>query len=768
MNEKRNVKLRDALLKAIAIAAFTAVPATAIAPVAQARVLLDDVNDASCDLGNDDTGNGTADNPWRISTVEDLAEITDCNYYGSEDYYVLTNDLDISPDDNYNNDGFEWNGTDDGWVPIGNATYELIENGDDDYWDWIQEDFDGHFDGQGHTITGLEIDNYDASDDYIGLFGQTNYATIINLNIEGADIDGGDTEVDLNDGAGILVGTDYNSTFTNINVSGDIYNVDDYIGGIVGYTEGTRISRSTSAGTIDGIDGDSDYTGGIVGRADDNSNTHTRLVRVSSSVEVNDPNSESMNIDWVGGIVGEANDWIFINEATFSGSVNGEDNVGGIAGRIQGGSVHDATVTEDGLVRIGDSLDGDQIGGLIGEMGSGTLANSTFAGTIDAEQDVNDVNDLGGAVGAAYDANIVAVVVTSTAEINVIGDGSSSENIGGIVGYADDTTIASVVNNTDLNVIDAEDIGGIVGDLYGSVVSNSVNRGAIDVEINVIEDIDSVDVGGIVGIAGDYSEIAKSTNKGDIVVDGDWGTERVGGIVGYADWAAVVDNYNTGDVSGYYNVAGIVGYTDEYEVTISRNYSVGTLTGYESDPDGIATTTDDDSFSDSSNVVLLSDQADNALEAQEQTAAELKAATDLADLGWSIDADGSDWATHPDLNSGFPYLTWEAGTDEIDEPVQLTELDVDGFTYAGGKRFRLNAAEKNSLNAIIDTIKANPFTAVDINVYYGSKERLAGKRAKQVKRWFVYQGVGTPISVHILPEDGSHDRGLVNIVASVD
>ena len=45
MNEKRNVTLRDALLRALAVATFTAVSATAFTPVAQARVLLDDVND---------------------------------------------------------------------------------------------------------------------------------------------------------------------------------------------------------------------------------------------------------------------------------------------------------------------------------------------------------------------------------------------------------------------------------------------------------------------------------------------------------------------------------------------------------------------------------------------------------------------------------------------------------------------------------------------------------------------------------------------------
>jgi len=79
MNEKRNVKLRDALLRALAVATFTAVSATAFTPVAQARVLLDEVNDDVCDLGDDDTGDGSAADPFRISTVEDLAEVGDCD-----------------------------------------------------------------------------------------------------------------------------------------------------------------------------------------------------------------------------------------------------------------------------------------------------------------------------------------------------------------------------------------------------------------------------------------------------------------------------------------------------------------------------------------------------------------------------------------------------------------------------------------------------------------------------------------------------------------
>ena len=88
--------------------------------------------------------------------------------------------------------------------------------------------FKGHFDGQGHTISGIRI--YKGDDDYQGLFGQTDDADIRGITLDDARITG------------------YYST-----------------GGIVGYNNHGTVSDCTSAATLT-IDGSNcqDY-GGIAG-----------------------------------------------------------------------------------------------------------------------------------------------------------------------------------------------------------------------------------------------------------------------------------------------------------------------------------------------------------------------------------------------------------------------------------------------------------------------------------------------------------------------
>jgi hypothetical protein len=768
MNDKRNASLRDALLKAVAIAAFTAVPATAFAPVASATVYLDDVNDGECDLGNgDDTGSGTSDDPYRISTVEDLAEITDCDYDGTY-YYEMTNDIDITPNGNYNNDGFEWNGLDNGWSPIG----QVAVWGDNDEYT-TSNDFEGHFDGNGYTISGLEIWNDYNEDDYLGLFSDLDEATIMNLTIEG-EIDAGD---DYDDYVGMLAGGDYASTISNVHADVNIYDADDYVGGLIGYADGTRISRSSTSGTMHGWDDYTEYMGGIVGYADDDYNAAT-LTNVSSSVEVNDATEGENDGSWfeeVGGIVGYAES-VNITKAEFTGTVFGNYRVGGIVGYADGAYINNVTVSDDVEIVAEADNEAYEIGGVVGELDYGSLNNATFDGLIDAYQADYDVWAVGGIVGSTYQSNIVGAVVTENVEISVNGYDQDSRDIGGIVGYSDETVIASTANLADIVVNNAENVGGIAGQLDASYVSGSLNRGNLTL-VNDNSDFDNGSLGGIVGLLDYFSEVSTSTNKGDITLEGvddNWG---VGGIVGEADDDLVVvrDNYNTGDVTGVYNVAGIIGYNEYEEAVVSRNYSVGKLTAYDSEPDGILTMDSEETLLDASNAVLLSDGAENVTEAMELTAAELKAGADLVDAGWAISldgedvVDGADWATQSDFNSGYPFLVWETVSEDIVEPVGLSDLELeDVVQFNGGKRFRLTLDERNALNLVAAAINAHPFASVDLDVYYGSKFALAGKRAKAVKRYLIRRFVGAPISVHILPADGGHAVGSVHITALVD
>lgn len=100
-------------------------------------------------------GDGTADSPYKIETIEQLARVR--NYLKSGFHFQLQKDLSFA--------GYEEN-----WVAIGT---------DADYFA-----FQGVFDGNGYTISGLEMDSSASA----GLFGYC-AGTIKNLKVKDFDID---------------------------------------------------------------------------------------------------------------------------------------------------------------------------------------------------------------------------------------------------------------------------------------------------------------------------------------------------------------------------------------------------------------------------------------------------------------------------------------------------------------------------------------------------------------------------------------------------
>ena len=144
--------------------------------------------------------------------------------------------------------------------------------------------FKGHFDGQGHTISGIRI--YNSSDGYQGLFGRTEGATIQGITLADVRITGlsfiGDI-VGRNDG-----------TVSNCNVAADVYiDAGSFVGGIVGANFGT-VSNCTSAATLTAISGQ--YLGGIVGWNTGTVNDCTSAATLTA-----------ISGQYCGGIVGENN-----------------------------------------------------------------------------------------------------------------------------------------------------------------------------------------------------------------------------------------------------------------------------------------------------------------------------------------------------------------------------------------------------------------------------------------------------------------------------
>ncbi|MCL2487634.1 MAG: hypothetical protein FWE80_03010, partial [Oscillospiraceae bacterium] len=227
-----------------------------------------------------------------------------------------------------------------------------------------------------------------------------------------------------------------------------------------------------------------------------------RNVNVSGATVVGDLN--------VGGIAGDC--WsssTLIENCHFTGTINGQHDVGGIAG----GSI-------------------------------GTIINCSNAGAITGE------NSIGGIVGDSY------ATITNCHNIGTV---TGEEYIGGITGYNNYRRIISDCTNSG-DITGTVRVGGIAGYNSSNVIagyspaaiSNCTNTGAVGGESLV---------GGIVGWNLGIIEVCENT--GAVI-----GEEYVGGIAGgnasiyseFSDYPAVIRSCtNTGAVSGKDTLGGIAG-----------------------------------------------------------------------------------------------------------------------------------------------------------------------------------------------------------------
>ena len=196
------------------------------------------------DKGYTDDGEGN----YTVTTAEGLKAVADIANNGNLGINItLTGNIDLKGID---------------WTPIGTASNNA---------------YTGTFDGNGHTITGLTVNQEGTK--YVGLIG------FIGSN-----------------------GTVKNVKLENVNITGSFY-----VGGVVGGNYGTVIA-CTSSGNVSG----NTYVGGVVG---DNYGTVTACT-ASGSVK------GSSN---VGGVVGY-NSRGSVTACTSSGSVEGSRDVGGVVG----------------------------------------------------------------------------------------------------------------------------------------------------------------------------------------------------------------------------------------------------------------------------------------------------------------------------------------------------------------------------------------------------------------------------------------------------
>lgn len=488
--------------------------------------------------------------------------------------YILKNDIDAS-----------------GLVDAtGNSTYNTIGSG--------TTAFTGTFDGDGHTIVGLQAKG--------GIFGKLGSGAVVkNINIASSLFTGNDTYDSVgavaaeNNGGSISGISGYGNTIKGSvgyigglvgKNYGDISNSNDHstviagAGTVAGGIAGVNGTNAGIGGTIDNVQSDSavttggltenqyaDNLGGIVGKNELSLNKYN-----INNVSAHGVTGKTGNTKTSGGIVGT-------NEGRISNAYNesiihGSENIGGVAGK-NGTQASKSKLTElndvaNAVEIIGDA-GGKNVGGLVGMQEHATTKQGRNTGAI------TGCTNVGGMVGYnkadsylknlenSPQATITGITnvggiagvnegeISADNQLNLVNSGKiyGWKNVGGIAGK-NSGSIANVNSNINLYVIDTESrnalkgstdiadnaqfFGGVTGENVG-IITNATNRARVDAE-------QASYVGGIVG---------KNTKDGD----------KVGQLLG-------MGNSNEGLVIGKNYVGGVIG-KNEVAIAGTADESVG-------------------------------------------------------------------------------------------------------------------------------------------------------------------------------------------------
>ena len=237
--------------------------------------------------------------------------------------------------------------------------------------------FTGAFNGEGHAITGLTIDQPTGSD--VGLFGATSSTSVV----QDLSLVGGSITALANVGA--LAGTS-GGTVSNVQSSVDVTGF-FLVGGLIGEASGSITGASVSGTT----------TGEIVPGS-----------------------SSSGNPGPLGGLIGQL-DAGSVTGSHVTGAVTAADgsSIGGLIGTTNTGATVDSSYATGAVTANPVTNGGSQIGGLIGD-NLGAVTNSYATGAVTGEFMVGGLigtNDSTGSVARSYATGAVAAAVDASSRI---------------------------------------------------------------------------------------------------------------------------------------------------------------------------------------------------------------------------------------------------------------------------------------------------------------------------------------------------------------
>ncbi len=306
-------------------------------------------------------------------------------------------------------------------IDLGTPSTDNCQTTAGDTWQPIEGTFTAVFDGNGNTISDLDICGRANEAHHLGFFERLSNTTVRGLKLTVFGINaGGDT--------------------ANSRATGNV------VGALAAFIEGTTIQavNITSISTTDG-------PVRAVLRPDGG--------RLSST-------------DKVGGFAGEITSNTTIRGSSVSLRVTGGNKVGGFAGEMGTGKIISSFFTSgSNVISNQDSL-GDRIGGLVGEAQSVTIIASYSNASVRGAHDSND--EVGGLVGFSMESRIIASYATG----NISGDGGN-DKVGGLIGNHSQRTGANAIASYATGIIYGDlfstfpgevafQAGDIVGSLTGS------------------------------------------------------------------------------------------------------------------------------------------------------------------------------------------------------------------------------------------------------------------------------------------------------------
>lgn len=349
------------------------------------------------------SGSGTQGSPYLIATMANLTWVMENpSEWVAGKYFTVTADIDASVTST-------WTTNVNGFRGIGTS----------------QNQFNGVFDGGGHTISGIHINR--PNDDYIGFFGYVGAGEIKNLKLTSLNVTG-------HNDVGGLAGYISTGNVTSCEISGSVTG-NNYVGGLASNV-GILTKNCKTSGAVTGVV----EVGGISA----NMGGGTKLENCSSSMTV------TATGQYAGGLVGYGCE---MADCYFTGTVTGTDTVGGIVG------YHDC---DEGIYRTystGTVTGVNKVGGIMGE-GNGPLWETFSTGKV-----TGTGVKVGGLAGINYrgiEDSFATGEVTGTSEV------------GGLVGYtwggtAQASAVGNVINCYSTGKVTGADqatTGGLIGKYY--------------------------------------------------------------------------------------------------------------------------------------------------------------------------------------------------------------------------------------------------------------------------------------------------------------